>query len=466
MKKWTGVLVSLLVLILAAYYVMGYVVERTFNRNVNAIPKNSVVNVHLHDYQRGWFSSKAILSLIMHVPAQKTTDSNGLAKTTPPVDMDFNVPVSVQHGPVIFADGGIRFGMGQISSQPQTHYGMLINFLNRSVVRYTLPAFSMEGNVGTGATAFKFDWKGLRTVLSSSADIDNINGSMQLFGLSVSANDGDIIVGEIKNNFDLQRDREGLWLGDSHFVVPLISVSEKSQQLFSLEGMDLNLGAHVVDESLNANYELLLAKLFVNGKTYGPGNMALHIRKLDPAVMAKINQSELNMINSGDTSLPMLSILADIPKLVAKGAELEFTESFDVPEGKVTGNLKMWLPENAGGDPGQLVQKAKGEGQFRAPVALVKELMLMSAKSNLGSNPPASVSSQESVITPVTPGDSSTTIAPDLNAQARAQVDGTLQKLTSKGILKLDGGYYVIDFTVENQQVMVNGQPFTPDMLN
>ena len=61
MKKWTGFLVVLVVLILIAYYVMGFVLERTLNKNINSIPKSPVLSVELDNYERGWFSSQALL---------------------------------------------------------------------------------------------------------------------------------------------------------------------------------------------------------------------------------------------------------------------------------------------------------------------------------------------------------------------------------------------------------------------
>ncbi len=457
MKKWTGFWLILVVLILGTYFLMGFIVENTLNKNIKALPKNPIISAHLDDYHRGWFSSRGVFTLDMHIPEQNTTDKNGAVSKSPPVDFTLNFPLTMKHGPVIFTDNGVRFGIGQVTTVPQTHYGMFINYLNRSVFRYTLPSFSMKGNANPKEGAFELDWKGLKTFLSVSSNIDDIDATLKLYGLSASANNTELKIGEVDSNFDL-RNKDGLWLGKSHFLMPNVSMNMASQPIFTLEGFDLKLGADVVEKSLNIEYEFSLNKLLVNNKTYGPGHAVLRVKNLDPEAMAKISQMQLSMLQtSSDSNIPMLALLAEVPKLFTQGSELEFSEQFDVPEGKITGNLKMSLPKNESGDVGQLMQKAQGEGQFKAPIAFVRDLMIMSVQSDLEKNVQST--------TTETP-DSEPAPTSDFSAQAKTQVEAKLQDYVTKGLLKVEGTDYVINFKLENQQFNVNGQPFDPNSLN
>ena len=112
---------------------MGFIVKKTLNKIVSSIPKISIVSIQLDKYHGGWFSSQAILSLKMHVPAQKTTDKNGITRMQLPVDLEMDIPITIKHGPFIVADNGIRFGLGMVTTQPETHYGVLINYFNKVV---------------------------------------------------------------------------------------------------------------------------------------------------------------------------------------------------------------------------------------------------------------------------------------------------------------------------------------------
>lgn len=110
-----------------------------------------------------------------------------------------------------------------------------------------------------------------------------------------------------------------------------------------------------------------------------------------------------------------------------------------------------------------------GEGQFKVPMTVVRNLMIASIKSDLDKKSPSPAPE------PVTPGDvanptgvSVTTPAPivtDTNAEAQKQTETILQNLVNKGFLKVEGSDYVLNFTLENQQLLVNGQPFNPAML-
>lgn len=462
MKKWTGFFISLAVLILIAYYVMGFIMQSTLNKNINSIPKTPIINVHLDKYQRGFFSSQTILTLKMHVPAQKITDKNGIAKIEPAADLDISIPLTVKHGPIVFNDNGIRFGIGQATTQPETHYGVLVNYFNETVLSYALPSFDIHGTDGSNEGRFQLNWLGVNALLSVSASLDKINGNFNLYGLNGSTGNTRVKIGEVTHTLKLKRHQDWLWLGQSHVNVSSATVSEMSEKLFDLEGFDLKLSSNITEKALNFNCELSLQKLVANNQTYGPGIFKLSVKNLDPVVMATLYQQELNMLeNDSDSNLTMLALITEFPKLLAKGPILELSEiTLNVPEGQIIGNLKLSIPENAGNDLSQIMQKIHGEGHFKAPIAVIKALMVASIKNNLAN--------KVEPTSPIVPHKSTTnrpSPVTDANDEAPKQADKILQNLASKEFLKVDGTAYVLTFTLENQQFIVNGQPFNPNML-
>jgi uncharacterized protein YdgA (DUF945 family) len=461
MKKLAGFIVILAVFVLGAYYAMGFVVQRTLDKHVKAITPNPYYTVTLDKYERGWFCSRGVLGMKINLPAQNNLLANGQTQTHPKMDIQLNLPIRVSHGPFIFGKTGLRFGIAQVTTQPETHYGFFVNYLNRSVINYALPAFSMDSQSGNPNSNFHSDWKGLNAMLSVSPDIDDAQGDFTMLGLHIVANQVDLNLGEIEQSFNLNRSKEGLWLGDSHLRVPAISVKGDNGQQFVMNGLELLGKSYVADDALNFNLELSLQDLVVNNETFGPGNLKLSLTQLEPVAMANIYKQLGTLSNNGNSNLTMLAIMAELPKLVSKGSQLEFSETLKVPEGQIVGNLSISLPKSEGGDPSQVFAKVQGSGQFRAPMATVKEAIVASINSN-----GTAATSQQSA---VTPGDTATAIQPVTTVapvDPQTQADNVLKKLVDKGVLTVDGSDYLIQFKVENQQLMVNGKPFDPSMLN
>ena len=493
MKKWTGILLSLIIaLIFIAYYVMGFIVESTLNKNINAIPHNAMFKVLLDKYQRGWFSSKATLVLKMHIPESTTTDKKGTSKTEPTMDFEMDFPLTINHGPIIFTDFGIRFGMGQATTSPQTHYNVLINYFNETLFSYTAPSLASQGKIGN--EDFQFEWLGLRTQIKVSPNLDKLDGNFILYGISGKADNAAVKLGEVTNSFYLTHHQDGLWLGQTHLSVPVVTVTEGAKKLFDLEAFDFSSGSNITEGLLNFDCNASLQKFYAEDTNYGPGSLKLSIKNIDPAVMANINQSGLTMLqNNQDPNLFMLGLVPELPKLLSKGAELDLSELiFNFPEGKFTGNLKISSPKNEVNNPDEILKKVHGDGQFKAPIAVVKKFMVSSIEEDLNKAAQSHPTTQESTTTPLTtstttpPATASTTIPPrtaitatppattstatpittDFNAEAQKQADKLLQDYVSKGLIKVEGNYYVVNFKLENEQFIVNGKPFNSNMLH
>jgi len=468
MKKLTGILVSLVALILIAYYALGFIVESSLKKNISAAPQISMLKVHLDQYQRGWFSSHAILAVTAHIPEHTSTDKNGVATKMPPVDFDLSFPLTINHGPIIFTDSGIRFGIGHITTRPETHYNVLINYFNQILYRYTFPAVAFKSRIG--GQDFQFELLGVKALFGTSANLDKLNSDFILYGLSGAASKVVFKLGKVLHYSKLFRTQEGLWLGDSQLSISSINLNIADEKTFSLAGLDFGLNADNHAGVLNFKWDVSLDKLLVEDKAYGPGVLKLTIKNIDPAAMPLVNQQVSNILQkSQDPQLSMMAILYEMPKLLSKGAQLELEEmSFKVPEGKITGHFKIWVPKNNLTDPQLLLQKVLGEGQFKAPMSLVRELMVASITDSItkqaAKTAQAQSTPQQVAAAPVaTPAPAP--VAADVKTQAQQKADKTLQDMVSKGFLNVEGNDYVFNFKLENQQVTVNGQPFNPDML-
>lgn len=439
MKKLTATLVSLAAVTLVAYYIMGSVVENTFNKQLNAIPKNPVFGMKLDEYKRGLFSATANLVVDVHTP-EKIVDATVVAKAE---DIQFTLPLEISHGPFIVTDYGVRFGMGEVSTSPQSHFSALVSYFNHTIWGYNFPGFSMTSN------DVKFQWKGFSTRASISSNVDDIDSKFTFFGIEGSSDRSLVKIDKIDWHLNLNQTKDGLWLEQFHLTLPAVVIQEQDKKSIELEALDFKVGSDEANGGLNIDWNLSLNKVLAEGKTYGPIAIHLSLKNLDAVTMAKTHKLEWEMLqNNQPPELQIATLAFQLPQLLSRGAELELsTFNVTLPEGNVTGNFKLSLPKNESGDINQLLKKAKGEGQFKASIDAVKALIISLNKQES--------STQTQVV--------DSTTSPETNTPSQASA--FLQNLVDKGVLKVEGTDYVVDFKLEDQHVTVNGKDFNPDML-
>ncbi|HHS2948592.1 TPA: YdgA family protein [Legionella pneumophila] len=452
MKKWIISLLLLIIIVLCSYPIIGMMALSTAKKNVDNIPKNPFLTWQLKDNHRGWFCSTAVLNLLVDLPAQENKDAQGNVKVQPALHLILDIPMVIHHGPFIMTNNGLRFGLAWVTTRPETHYGALINYLNQTIVSYSLPSINMQGTNNGDQGNFVFVWQGLSANLKVNPKVDKASGHVTMYGMSTKVQETDVRIGKVKVSFALNRYMDDLWLGDSSILLSSVSTITNSQPVFDLQDLSMDAWAGINNNLLDFNLQLSLNKFLMNNNSYDPGQLKIELKNLDPKAMAKLNQ--LNY----DYPSNQIAILAEIFNLVSRGASLGLNQELDTPQGHLSSSLNLALTTNSFSSPEDLWQNLKGNGQFKAPIKLVKQLLLESIKSKTAT-PPADVSQSQA-----TQPDSTQPV--DADADALKQTEELLQKLVSKGVLKVEGDYYQASFTLENTKFTVNGQPFDPALLN
>lgn len=448
MRKWIISLLLLVIIVLCSYPIIGMMALSTVKKNVDNIPKSPFLTWQLKDNQSGWFCSTAVLNLLVDLPAQENKNAQGNIKIQPALHLSMDFPVIVRHGPFIMTNNGLRFGLAWVTTKPETHYGALINYLNQTAVSYSLPSINMQGTNNGDQGKFVFVWQGVSASLKVNPRIDKASGHVTMYGMSTQVQETDVRIGKVKVNFALNRYMDDLWLGDSSIMLSSLSIITNSQPVFDLQNLGIDAWAGVNSNLLDFNLQLSLNKFVMNNNSYGPGQLKIEVKNLDPQAMAKLNH--LNY----DYPSNQIAILAEMFNLLSKGATLNLNQELDTPQGHLSSSLNLALTRSSFSNPEDLLQNLKGNGQFKAPIKLVEQLLFESIKSKTAT--PAADMSQSQVTEPLV----------DADAEAHKQTEELLQKLVSKGILKVEGDYYQASFTLENTKFTVNGQPFDPALLN
>ena len=81
MKKIVGLIIIIAILLLGAYYVMGYKTESSIKETISRLDEMKNANAKLVQYDRGWFTSKALIEWKLTTPARQETDEAGQEQT-------------------------------------------------------------------------------------------------------------------------------------------------------------------------------------------------------------------------------------------------------------------------------------------------------------------------------------------------------------------------------------------------
>ena len=317
MKKFTGLVIILAVLILGGYYGMGVLTERTIRKNIEVIDQSNGLYAEIEQYHKGLFSSDAQIKWRLHIPERVVKDANGQPQTLPAQDFNMEMPLTVHHGPVIFANNRLRFGLGYAESvfpfpeqyneqfdaqftkesvKPQLDLSIFVNYLNESTVDFKVPNFKLIAKDGSGS----FEWLGMDSSTTMSSGMGKVEGKIKLDGLNATKDDTKITLSKVSSDYDLHETPAGLYLGDANFTLPSFYVLVKDQKLFEINDLVIKSDSDIEQHLFNTHFNVAIKSMLANGQNYGPGELEVALRNLDADVLAKINQQTTAMQNGND----------------------------------------------------------------------------------------------------------------------------------------------------------------------
>ncbi|WED43202.1 YdgA family protein [Legionella cardiaca] len=492
MKKFIGLVVILAALVLGSYYGMGYLTEQKVKESLNFVNRSNGVAASIVKYDRGWFTSKATLNWRVHIPEQ-TIQNNGQTQTLPAKDYNMQMPITIYHGPVIFSQHGVKFGLGYAhttlampqeyveqfnslftneSTKPNVVIDFFVNYFGNSSIDMSVPAFKLFAKEGNAT----FEWLGMSTSTNVSSNLDKVGGNITIDGLNFQKDKVNTKMSAITSEYNLHRTDKGLFLGDASLSFPSFVVMDSDKKLFELGQFDIHSDSDIEDGLFSSHFKTSVEKIIANEKTYGPGNLEVAIRNLDADALARLNEQaqQVQQGTDAERQRAMLAMLPELPKLFSKGAEFEITEmNFVMPQGTVEGNLMVSLPKGEMGNPFELIQKIQGNGKIKVPAAVVRELVTESIKQKMMS-PQAQQNDQQNQqgitqqIQPQSNPDASAQAAAnssDVSQQAVTLADKQLATLVQNGVLAQQGTDYVIEVSLNQGQLTINGKPYSPEMM-
>lgn len=483
MKKIMGLLVILAVLALGGYYGMGLVTERTLKRNIEAVNQTSGLLVNLKHYNRHWFGSDAAVDVRIHVAERVIQDDAGKSVTVAAENYTLDVPVMIEHGPLMMTGTGVLFGLGYAqshlnlpkewvekfstmfapeSTRPELNLSVFVNYVNKTRLSLGIPAFKLISKEGKGTAT----WLGMMGQMAISSDLSVVDGGITLDGLQIEKDKMKAQLGPVSTEYDLHKAQDGLYLGQARLSVPSLNVSDDNKPLFELNQFKARVDTNIDQGLFHSETELSLDHVLSNERNYGPGFLNVTLKNLDAAVLVtiKTQANKMNHATGAERQQALFAILPEVPKLFGKGARLELTNlKLTVPEGQIDGHFSLALPVAEGGNPFQLLQKIEGEGRFQIPSLLVKTALVASIveKGAAVSSPQAAMMASENKTQPGTTA-AARASGVDATQQAVVEADKKLASLIQAKVLIENGADYVLAFQLSAGKLTVNGLPFDP----
>lgn len=480
MKKILSIILFVVVLLLASYYGMGLLTERSIKHTVNVLQTMNKIDLKLVDYHRGFFCSQAKLNWTFHVPPREVPNPNGGMKTISGMDYVIPVPLSIHHGPMIFTGHGVKFALGNAesrltipktylehlkpyfsasSSLPVVNLSLLAHFSDYVTLNVDIPSFQLM----MLAKRTQFDWSGLNSTTVLSFDLGKMNGSSVLDGVQLSQSSTQIKLGKVKSGYELHMTVIGLYEGSASIGLSNVTVTADGRPQMNLSGLDVETDSTVKSGLWHSHFKGEVKQILLEDQHYGPGVIEIFVKNLDAAVLVRM-QEQLKSLQTASIKArqkALWSLIPEMPRLFAKGAAISIpTFRFVMPEGELSGNMNIALPEGELRNPFQIVAQVVGSAHLQMPAVLVQEMMADVVRQKLQApQPPADVtSSPEAAPVAVIQGEA-------LEQQAKALAQKQLTSLTDSGVLVLNGKAYVLDLTLEKGHIAINGKPFTPSMF-
>ena len=482
MKKLAGLIIILAVLILGGYYGMGVLTEKTIKKDIAIINQSNQLFAQIEQYKRDWFSSDATVKWRLHIPERIVTE-DGKSQTVPAQDYQMEMPIKIYHGPFIFANNHVKFGMGYAevvfplpdkynqqfdemflkdSTKPKLDLSIFVNYMNKSTLDLSIPSFKLTSKDGKG----HFDWMGMNSSTKISSNLNTVEGDIVIDGMKMSKEDINATLGKVSTDFDLHKTDAGLYLGNANFSLPSFNVMDKDKKIFDISDFTVSSDSDIEKHLFTTHFNVTVKSLTTNGQNFGPGDLEISLRNLDADVLADMNKQATAMQNGSDTERQkaMMALLPELPKLFSKGAEFEISKfSLKIPEGITEGNLLVSLPKGDNSNPFEMIQKIQGNAKLKMPKAVVKQLVQQSVIQQMSKQPDL----QQALIQQMQSNQvqQATQPPPSPEQLAGMQADKQIGLWEQNGLITAQDSDYVTEISLDKGKFTVNGKPFDPAMM-
>ncbi|WP_444995038.1 YdgA family protein [Aliikangiella sp. IMCC44359] len=352
MKKLIILIIATAILLIPPYFI-GSKVETILRDQIKKSNVNPSYQIEITDYQKGWFSSSAKMTIALKLPSN-------ISNTPEPVHITVNQ--NMQHGPLLWKVDGIGIGLVdaiidfELPKELQSELDK-IEELNKDTISITsrtnfdlstktklaLKPFTInkEGaviSVKEGTGSFEYDMSGRIAGDSTWQGMSVKDGAEKSFEFGKVTFDIDqqLVIGEMFSP-------DAIYAGDFNTNITSIALNTNNPaENFSLQNLNLLAKSDV-------NKEIANIKVVVNMKTLESFQQEfkdlvydLSFENLDTQVLRKINQALVESQENADPMQSMAKVQGLLPQLIAKNPIIKINKlGVITKDGEIDSDLEL-----------------------------------------------------------------------------------------------------------------------------
>ena len=345
MRKWLSslgyTLAALAAMFLLLPMLMGILAENKCNQMVDLFNNTTPFNLKITDYQRGWFSAKAIAQISLN----KSDTPNQLHQLT--------INANIIHGPLLIDWTRFQFIQAVINANinlNSTQNNLLKRAFDAGPIATTEIKFRLSGDTAftleSPPLAYQdqesnFYWQGLKINTDLSPLYNQLQSKIEFSGIDIGNKNYNLHLGKMISTYQGSKTSSGLWIGERNLQLDSFATKNDNNRIISLGGLNLHsLITSDQKNSVNVAATLSVDNLNINGATYNQNKLDFEINKLDQSTLAKLQQQLISsknifplQTNIGiDTALSILN----------NGSEINIKQlNTDTPWGKLLSIIKI-----------------------------------------------------------------------------------------------------------------------------
>ncbi|MDR3410047.1 MAG: YdgA family protein [Formivibrio sp.] len=443
-----------------AYYA-GKSAESTLDKQYKWLAEQPYFVIKARTYQRGWFSSTETATVAINPSMYRFL----LEKEGTPLPV-FEVTYTnhVLHGPFpLIGQYSLRPAKAVVQTEfqfsPETQkllsrfFGAQkpievenrIGFNDDGIIQLKVPGFDYEETL----SGIKSKWEGLNATIDYGGDFNRVHLVAHAPGMTGAAKGkGNFSFNGFDFSVDHVRGKSGLMLGNTHANLGhfTLDIEDDSPLKVALENLSYTGELSEVNNFINGEATINLAKLVLNDKAYGPAELQAEATHLHGPTLAKLD-AEFTKLQK--RTLTREELTNEIVKLAkAQGMPLLTNDphfgirklEVKLPEGTLKFSVGLGLKgfkEKDLDNPVEFVSKLSAKADFTVPRKVVETLVMWQARNMFG-GPDSGVSNA------------------DLDYLAGQFVEGQINRLTDQKLIRVDGDLLSAAATLEGGEFTLN----------
>ena len=413
-------------------------------------------------YQRGWFSSTENTTLAINPELYRYfLQKEGEALP----EFEISYTHRIQHGPlpllsqfnphpykaVVVTEFNFapetRKKIDQIfGKQAPIEIENRIGFNDDGTMRVRIPAFEYEEAI----SGVKAEWRGLNATLAYGGDYNRIDLTGNVPGFKGDAKQhGHVALDHLQLEMNQKRGRAGLMVGRTHAQLGQFGLQmQHEDQPFALGLEKLAYIGQLGEQGdyLNGVADIKLAKLTLDGQSYGPIDIQAEANHLHGPTLHALSQ-EFTRLQKSSLTQEQLSdeviklaqthgtpLLVHDPEFAIKKLDI------DLPDGKIhfagAVGIKGFKEEDLKNAP-QLIGKLNAHADFTVPRKVVETVVRWQFRSQLGGKGNISEA--------------------DLDYLAEQLVEGQINRLAEQQLLRIEGDKLAATASLKGGKFTLNG---------